>query len=90
MQTAINNTHPSLDLGDSTGEELTFWTATEVAEIFFQGKLKYARILQMTRDGELPAIKRGKSYLYLRSALERWVEKNFTKPVWAQKQSKQR
>lgn len=78
------------DQASSHKEDLTFWTATEVAEIFFQGKLKYARILQMTRNGELPAIKRGKSYLYLRSSLEKWVEKNFNKPIWAQKQSKQK
>ncbi len=77
------------DIGNPVGNEqnksLIFWTASEVAEIFFQGKLKYARVLQMTRNGELPAIKKGKSYLYLRSALEKWAEKNFNKPTWAQR-----
>lgn len=67
-------------------EEPVFLTAVEVSEIFFKGKLKYARILQMTRNGELPAIKRGKSYLYLYSALEKWVEKSFSKPLWATNQ----
>lgn len=87
MQTSMEAVpYEVADLSSLPNEELTFWTAAEVAEIFFQGKLKYARILQMTRNGELPAIKRGKSYLYLRSALEKWVEKNFNKPIWAQRQ----
>jgi excisionase family DNA binding protein len=91
MQTSMEAVlYKPADPTSSHEEELTFWTATEVAEIFFQGKLKYARILQMTRNGELPAIKSGKSYLYLRSALEKWVEKNFNKPIWAQRQSKQK
>lgn len=63
--------------------EYKFLTAAEVAEVFFEGKLKYARILKMTRDGELPAIKQGKSYIYLCSALKKWAEKNFNKPNWS-------
>lgn len=62
-----------------------FLTALEVADIFFQKKINYAKVLRMTRSGELPAIKRGKSYLYLQSALEKWAEKTFSKPTWAQK-----
>ena len=65
--------------------EYNFMTAAEVSEIFFNGKLKYARVLKMTRDGELPAMKQGKSYIYLWSALEKWAEKNFNKPNWAHK-----
>lgn len=64
-----------------------FLTAKEVAKIFFQGKLKYSQVLQMTRSGELPAKKQGKSYLYLLSALEIWAEKAFAKPTWAQRKS---
>ncbi|WP_094607185.1 hypothetical protein SPSIL_058080 [Sporomusa silvacetica DSM 10669] len=76
----------NIPIPDSTAtDELTFLSATEVADIFFQGKLKYARVLQMTRNGELPAMKQGKSYLYLWSALEKWAEKNFNKPNWAHK-----
>ena len=90
MQSNIVNTTTLHDLSKATTGELTFWTASEVAEIFFQGKLKYARILQMTRSGELPALKKGKSYLYLRSALEKWVEKTFNKPTWAQKNTSKR
>ena len=86
MNSSMNNTYTSTDFTNEASEPLTFWTAAEVADIFFQGKLKYARVLHMTRTGELPAIKQGKSYLYLRSALEKWVEKNFNKPTWAQKQ----
>ncbi|GBG56596.1 hypothetical protein SPFL3102_00408 [Sporomusaceae bacterium FL31] len=72
-------------LNSTTASQLTFLTATEVADVFFQGKLKYARVLQMTRNGELPAIKQGKSYLYLWSALEKWTEKNLNKPSWTHK-----
>lgn len=66
-------------------EPITFWTAAEVANIFFQGKINYAKVLRMTRNGDLPAVKRGKSYLYLRSALITWANKSFNKPAWAQK-----
>lgn len=65
--------------------QTVFLTATEVSSIFFQGKINYAKVLRMTRTGELPAIKQGKSYLYLLSALEKWADKTFNKPAWAQK-----
>ncbi|MBP2658114.1 MAG: Helix-turn-helix domain [Firmicutes bacterium] len=82
METAITNspeTQPHLYNEDM------FLTATEVSTLFFNGKLKYSRILRMTRDGELPAMKQGKSYIYLWSALEKWADKNFNKPNWAHK-----
>lgn len=82
-----SNLESILSPNSITNDVPTFLTATEVAELFFKGKLKYARVLQMTRDGELPAMKQGKSYLYLWSALEKWAEKNFNKPNWAQKNS---
>jgi excisionase family DNA binding protein len=87
MQAIVKNTHPIDECVNKSEDAFTFWTAAEVAEIFFQGKIKYAKVLRMTRSGELPAIKRGKSYLYLRSALENWAEKTFAKPTWAQKQN---
>ena len=87
MQAIIDNKYQSADFAEKKENLFTFWTAAEVAEIFFQGKIKYAKVLKMTRSGELPAIKRGKSYLYLRSALENWAEKTFAKPAWAQKQN---
>jgi len=85
MQAILDNTCPTSEVLERKDDELMFWTAVEVAEIFFKGKIKYAKVLRMTRSGELPAIKRGKSYLYLRSALEKWAEKVFAKPAWAQK-----
>ena len=75
--------------GNSTNGH-TFLTAKEVSKLFFQGKLNYAKILKMTRNGELPAMKQGKSYLYLWSALEKWAEKNFNKPSWAHKNTVKR
>lgn len=57
-------------------------TAKQVAEEFFQGQFNYQGVLRLTREGKLPAIKIGKSYLFLQSELERWVEKNFNTPAW--------
>jgi hypothetical protein len=71
-------------------QEMKFLTAHEVAEQFFQKKIPYTTILKMTRDGILPAIKQGKSYIYLASALQDWAEKNLRKPSWANKQSPRR
>lgn len=83
MQAIVENSHLTREKEENIDSEFTFWTAVEVAEIFFKGKIKYAKVLKMTRSGELPAIKRGKSYLYLRSALESWAQKTFSKPSWA-------
>jgi len=52
---------------------LTFLNARDVATTFFQGKIPYQTVLRMTRDGQLPAFKQGKRYIYLLSALENWV-----------------
>lgn len=87
MQAILNNIYSSDENTEKKEEVLTFWTAAEVAAIFFQGKIRYAKVLKMTRNGELPAIKRGKSYLYLRSALEDWAKKVLSKPHWAQKKN---
>ena len=38
--------------------------------------------LEMTKNGELPAVKIGRRYFYLRSALEEWKQKNFYTPAW--------
>jgi len=80
MQTSIDAAFTETEASEI---EYKFLTATEVANVFFNGKLKYARILKMTRGGELPAMKQGKSYIYLWSALEKWAEKNFNKPNWS-------
>lgn len=66
----------------------TFLTAAEVADNFFQGKLKYQRVLKMTREGELPAIKIGRAYVYLLSELQIWVDQKFNKPAWSTRKIK--
>lgn len=53
-----------------------------VAEDFFEGKVRYVQVLEMTKNGELPAVKIGRRYFYLRSALEEWKQKNFYTPAW--------
>jgi hypothetical protein len=65
-----------------------FMTAEQVASEFFQGKLKYQRVLKMTREGQLPAVKQGKSYIYLLSELQKWVDKKFSTPAWTDKKFK--
>ena len=62
-----------------------FFTARQVSEVFFQGKLNYQRVLKLTREGDLPAVKTGKSYIYLSNELQKWVEKRFCTPAWADK-----
>jgi len=66
----------------------TFLNAKEVADKFFQGKLNYQRVLKMTREGDLPAVKIGKAYVYLLSDLQIWVDKKFKKPAWSEKMVK--
>lgn len=69
-------------------EHNVFLTAEQVANEFFQGKLKYQRVLKLTREGQLPAVKQGKSYVYLLSELQKWVDKKFSTPAWADKKLK--
>ena len=69
-------------------EHNVFLTAEQVANEFFQGKFKYQRVLKMTRDGQLPAVKQGKSYVYLSSELQKWVNKKFSTPAWSDQQIK--
>lgn len=56
--------------------------AKDVAADFFEGKVRYVDVLEMTKKGDLPAVKVGRRFLYLRSALEEWRNKNFYSPVW--------
>ncbi len=69
-------------------EHNAFLTAKQVANNFFQGHFKYQCVLKMTREGKLPAVKQGKSYVYLLSELQKWVDKNFSTPAWADKNFK--
>ena len=55
--------------------------AKDVASDFFECKIRYVDVLEMTKKGDLPAVKVGRRFLYLRSALEEWRSKNFYSPV---------
>ncbi len=60
----------------------SYLKAKDVAAYFFEGKIRYVDVLKMTKKGDLPAVKVGRRFLYLRSALEEWRSKNFYSPVW--------
>ena len=60
-----------------------FMTAKEVAEEFFNGECSYDKVLRLTRNGMIPAMKMGKSYLYRKTELEKWAELNFSRPAYA-------
>lgn len=49
---------------------------------FFDGKISYARVLALTKDGKLPATRIGKCYYYTQEALVEWAEKNMGTPAW--------
>ena len=59
-----------------------FMNAKEVADVYFQGKMSYQKVLRLTRNGILPATKLGRSYTYVKKSLDYWVEKNFNSPAW--------
>ena len=60
-----------------------FMTAKEVAEEFFNGECSYYKVLRLTRNGMIPAMKMGKSYLYRKTELEKWAELNFSRTAYA-------
>ena len=60
-----------------------FLTAKEVAVEFFNNEWGYQKVLRLTRNGILPAVKMGKSYLYQRSQLRKWAEINFNSPAYS-------
>lgn len=60
-----------------------FMTAKEVAEEFFNGECSYYKVLRLTRNGIIPAMKMGKSYMYMKAELEKWAELNFSRPAYA-------
>ena len=59
-----------------------FLRAKDVATYFFDGKISYARVLALTKDGKLPATRIGKCYYYTQEALVEWAEKNMGTPAW--------
>lgn len=44
-----------------------FLTAQEVAQVFFEGKVPYQRVLAMARKGDIPCRKIGRRYLFDRA-----------------------
>jgi hypothetical protein len=70
-------------MNDLDEKEDKFYTAQEVVENFFKGRIKYQGVLRMTRMGKIPAKKIGKSYLYSKVVLEEWVKNNFSTPQWS-------
>lgn len=56
--------------------------AREVADEFFQGKIRYVKVLEMSKKGLLPCTKIGGTYYYAKDALEDWLKRNMTTPAW--------
>lgn len=63
--------------------EEKFMTAKQVSTDFFNGNCNYQKVLRLTRQGKLPAMRMGNSYLFSKQALENWVNQNFFKPYWS-------
>lgn len=60
-----------------------FLTAQEVAQIFFEGKVTYQRVLTMARKGQLPCRKIGRRYLFDPEALDVWRQRNMSRPAFS-------
>lgn len=58
-------------------------TAREVVEQLFDGKISYRRLLQLTREGQLNALRLGHTYYYSGTEVIAWLEKNLKTPAWA-------
>lgn len=62
---------------------IQFMTANQVATEFFEGQCSYQKVLRMTRQGILPGMKIGKSYLFRCADLEKWASENFCNRAWS-------
>lgn len=60
-----------------------FLTALEVSRDYFEGTISYKKILQLTKENKLPAIRSGKRYVYSIAELEQWSKINFATPAHA-------
>lgn len=60
-----------------------FMTAKDVAQHFFGGIIGYKRVLELTRNKGLPAVKMGRTYIYRWDDVDRWAQLNFSTPTWA-------
>lgn len=58
-----------------------FLNARQVASEYLNDTCSYHKILRLTREGEIPATKLGKSYLYKRSHLDEWASDQFSRPA---------
>lgn len=82
-QQFIDNDEKGVKMMDSMiDKKKDFMTTTQVVE-FFDRVIGYQKILRMTRNGILPAVKIGKSYYYQRTQLQKWADTNFSKAACA-------
>lgn len=58
-----------------------FLTAQQVASEYLNDSCSYHKVLRLTRTGQIPATKLGKSYLYKRSKLDEWAANRFCCPI---------
>lgn len=68
-------------------ENARFMTATEVSQVFFEGKVTYQRVLAMARKGQLPCRKIGRRYLFDPEALDVWRQRNMSRPAFSRLKS---
>lgn len=59
-----------------------FMRAREVADSFFDGKINYAKVLKLTKEGKIPSMKIGKVYYYTQEQLIEWANRNLGTPAW--------
>lgn len=64
--------------GDATRR---FLSAREVANVYFEGNISYKKILELTNQGKIPAVRAGKRYVYRLEDLDRWARLNFATPA---------
>lgn len=62
--------------------KIQLMTAREVVDQLFDGKISYRRLLQLTREGQLNALRLGHSYYYSSDEIRSWLEKNLKTPAW--------
>lgn len=65
-----------------------FLNARQVASEYLNDTCSYHKILQLTREGQIPATKLGKSYLYKRSHLDDWARTQFRWPATNESEQK--
>lgn len=74
---------PGSDGTKDQGNGIELLTAQEVVRTIFCGKISYRRLLQLTHNGSLNALRLGHTYFYNGSEVRTWLEKNLKTPAWA-------